>query len=136
MMEGELAYDYGIKFSETFRNIATGDISAIARSSIGVTHGLFGPTFAPARERFRPFVTLKAGFIDFRFSSSLLPLGSIESTLLGLRTSSLNLAVYPGAGVQASLGPVGLRLEAGDEIYFNKGGHNNLRIAFGPTLRF
>ena len=136
MMEGELAYDYGIKFSETFRNIATGDISAIARTSIGVTHGLFGPTFAPARERFRPFVTLKAGFIDFRFSPSLLPLGSIESTLLGLRTSSLNLALYPGAGVQASLGPVGLRFEAGDEIYFNHGEHNNLRVTFGPILRF
>jgi hypothetical protein len=136
MMEGELAYDYGINFNETFRNIATGDIAAVGRTSIGVTHGLFGPTFAPTRERFRPFITLKGGFIDFRFSPSLLPLGPIESTLLGLRTSSLNLALYPGAGVEASLGPVGLRLEAGDEIYFNNGGHNNLRITFGPILRF
>jgi hypothetical protein len=65
MMEGELAYDYGIKFNETFRNIATADIAAIAHTSIGVTHGLFGPTFAPARERFRPFVTLKTGLWIF-----------------------------------------------------------------------
>ena len=136
MLEGELAYDYGIKFSETFRNITTGNIGAIARTSVGVTHGLFGPTLTRASEHFRPFVTLKAGFVDFRFSPSLLPLSGLESTLLGLRTSSVNFAVYPGAGVEASLGPVGLRLEAGDEIYFNHGGHNNLRITFGPILRF
>ena len=136
MMEGELPYDYGIRFNEAFRNITTGNIAAIARTSVGVTHGLFGPTFEPARERFRPFVTLKAGFVDFRFSPSLLPLSGVESTLLGMRTTSLNVAIYPGAGVEASLGPVGLRLEAGDEIYFNHGGHNNLRITFGPILRF
>ena len=136
MMEGELAYDYGINFSEAYRNITNGNIAAIGRTSIGVTHGLFGPTLKPARGRFRPFVTLKAGFIDFRLSPSLLPLSTFESTLLGLRTSSLNAAIYPGAGVEASLGPVGLRFELGDEIYFNSGAHNNLRITFGPILRF
>jgi hypothetical protein len=31
---------------------------------------------------------------------------------------------------------VGLRFELGDEIYFNNGAHNNLRITFGPILRF
>jgi hypothetical protein len=74
--------------------------------------------------------------MDFRLSASLLPLGTIESTLLGIRTSSLNVAIYPGAGVEASLGPVGLRFEMGDDIYFNGGAHNNLRITFGPILRF
>src|SRR5579862_4665012 len=43
MLEGELAYDYGLNFDEAFRNITTGDIVAIERTSIGVTHGLFGP---------------------------------------------------------------------------------------------
>jgi hypothetical protein len=136
MMEGELAYDYGINFTEAYRNITNGDIMAIGRTSIGVTHGLFGPTLEPAKGGFRPFVTLKGGFVDFRLSPSLLPLESAVSTILGIRTSSLNAAIYPGAGVEASLGVVGLRLELGDEIYFNRGGHNNLRITFGPTLRF
>src|SRR6267142_6616294 len=44
MFEGELAYDYGINFDEAFRNIRNGNIVAIERTSIGVTHGLFGPT--------------------------------------------------------------------------------------------
>jgi hypothetical protein len=136
MMEGELAYDYGINFHEAYRNITNGNITAIASTSIGVTHGLFGPTLQPAKGRLRPFVTLKGGFIDFRLSPSLLPLTTFESTLLGLRTSSLNVAIYPGAGVEASLGPLGLRFEMGDDIYFNNGPHNNLRITFGPILRF
>jgi len=136
MMEGELAYDYGINFHEAYRNITNGDVTAIGRTSIGVTHGLFGPTLQPANGRFRPFVTLKGGFMDFRLSPSLLPLGSVESTLFGIRTSSLNVAMYPGAGMEASLGPVGLRFELGDEIYFNSGAHNNLRITLGPILRF
>ena len=69
-------------------------------------------------------------------SLSLLPLTTFESTLLGIRASSLNMAIYPGGGVEASLGPVGLRFELGDDIYFNNGAHNNLRITFGPILRF
>jgi hypothetical protein len=136
MIEGELAYDYGINFDEAYRNITNGGITAIERTSIGVTHGLFGPTLQPDKGRFRPFITLKGGFMDFRLSPSLLPLSTVESTLLGLRTSSLNVAMYPGAGVEASLGPVGLRLELGDDIYFNSGAHNNLRVTFGPILRF
>jgi hypothetical protein len=97
---------------------------------------LFGPTLQPDKGGFRPFVTLKGGFMDFRLSPSLLPLSPVESTILGIRTSGLNVAMYPGAGVEASLGPLGLRLELGDDIYFNNGAHNNLRITFGPILRF
>jgi len=136
MMEGELAYDYGVNFEEAYGDVANGNISALERTSIGVTHGLFGPTLQPAKGGFRPFATLKGGFTDFRLSPSLLPLGTVVSTILGIRTSSLNPAIYPGGGVEASLGPVGLRLEVGDEIYFNNGVHNNLRITFGPILSF
>jgi len=136
MFEGELAYDYGLNFDEAFRNVTNGDIVAIEHTSIGVTHGLFGPMVQPAHGHFRPFATLKAGFIDFRLSSSLLPYSSVASSVFGLRTSNLNAALYPAGGVEASLGPVGLRFEMGDEIYFNSGAHNNLRITFGPIVRF
>jgi len=136
MLEGELAYDYGINFDEAYRNISNGDIVAIERTSIGVTHGLFGPTLEPAKGSFRPFVTLKGGFVDFRFSTSLLPYSNLASAILGIRTSSSNAAIYPGGGLEASLGPVGLRFGLGDEIYFNNGGHNNLRITLGPIIRF
>jgi hypothetical protein len=136
MLEGELAYDYGINFDEAYRNISNGDITAIAHTSIGVTHGLIGPKLQPGGGGFRPFVTMKAGFIDFRLSPSLLPYSSLASSILGLRTSNVNAALYPAGGIEAALGPVGLRFEVGDEIYFNNGGHNNLRITFGPIIRF
>ena len=136
MMEGELAYDYGINFEEAYLNIANGNIAAIERTSVGVTHGLVGLKLQPSGGGFRPFVTLKGGFVDFRLSPGLLPLSNAVSTLLGLRTSNLNAAIYPGAGVEAAIGPVGLRFEVGDEIYFNNGAHNNLQVTFGPILRF
>jgi hypothetical protein len=136
MLEGELAYDYGLNFDEAYRNVITGDITAIKRTSIGVTHGLFGPTLIRGEGHLHPFATMKAGFIDFRLSTSLLPYVDIVSPILNLRTSNLNAALYPGAGIEATLGPIGLRLEAGDEIYFNEGAHNNLRITFGPVIRF
>jgi hypothetical protein len=136
MLEGELAYDYGLNFDEAYRNLVNGNLAAIERTSVGVTHGLVGPKLQPSGGGFRPFVTLKGGFMDFRLSPGLLPLSNAVSTLLGLRTSNLNAAIYPGAGVEAAIGPVGLRFEVGDEIYFNHGAHNNLRVTFGPIVRF
>jgi hypothetical protein len=94
MMEGELAYDYGINFEEAYRNVANGNIAAIERTSVGVTHALFGPTLQPAKGGFCPFATLKGGFTDFRLSPSLVPLGNVVSTILGIRSSSLNVAIY------------------------------------------
>lgn len=135
MLEGELAYDYGVNFDEAYVNLVTGNVAAIERTSIGVTHFLVGPKFRP-HGRFRPFATMKAGFVDFRLSPSLLPYSNVVSALLDLRTSNVNPAIYPGGGIEPAIGPVGLRLEFGDEIYFNSGAHNNLRIACGPILRF
>ena len=136
LLEGEFAYDYGINFDEAYRNVVNGSIAAIERTSIGVTQGLIGPKLQPSGGGFRPYVTLKAGFVDFRLSPSLLPYSDVASAVFGLRTSTLNAAIYPAGGLEATLGPVGLRLEAGDEIYFNRGAHNNLRITFGPIVRF
>ena len=139
MAEGELAYDYGLNFKEAFRNVINGNLVAIERTSVGITHGLFGIKLQP-NGGFLPFVTMKAGFVDFRLSPSLLgsvvPGSTIISDILGLRTSSLNAAIYPGGGLQAAIGPLGLRFELGDEIYFNNGAHNNFRVTFGPILRF
>jgi hypothetical protein len=136
MLEGELAYDYGINFGEAYRNIVNGDIAAIENTSVGVTHGLFGPKLQPAGGGFRPFITLKGGFMDFRLSPGLLPLSNAVSTILGLRTSNWNAVIYPAAGVEATVGPVGLRFEVGDEVYLNNEAHNNLRLTFGPIVRF
>lgn len=136
MVEGELAYDYGVNFEEVYNDVANGDVKAIEKTSIGVTEGLFGPKLQRADGHFRPFVTLKGGFVDFRLSPSLLPYSGVTSAVLGIRDANVNGAIYPGGGATATLGSLGLRLELGDLIYFNEGAHNNLRITFGPIVRF
>ena len=136
MVEGEIAYDYGVNFEEAFHDVVNGNLVAIERTSVGVTHGLFGPKLERSSGHLHPFVTLKGGFVDFRLSPSLLPINGVVSSFLGLRTSNVNPAIYPAGGLEATLGPVGLRFELGDEIYFNNGAHNNFRLTFGPILRF
>jgi hypothetical protein len=136
LAEAELAYDYGVNFEEAYNDVTNGDIKAIEKTSIGVTEGLFGPKLQRADGHFRPFVTLKGGFVDFRLSPSLIPYSGVTSAVLGIRDSNVNAALYPGGGATATLGPLGLRLEFGDLIYFNNGAHNNLRITFGPIVRF
>ena len=37
MVEGELAYDYGVNFQEAYSNIADGNVTAIEQTSIGFT---------------------------------------------------------------------------------------------------
>jgi hypothetical protein len=39
-------------------------------------------------------------------------------------------------GLEAFGGPIGIRLEVGDEVYFLNGARNNLRVTFGPQFRF
>jgi len=85
MMEGEFTYSYGVNFREVYRSITNGDVTAIERTSIGVTDGLFGPMLQPAHGHLRPFVTLKGGFIEFRLSPSLIPYSRVVSTALGIR---------------------------------------------------
>ncbi len=52
MLEGELTYDYGINFEEAYRDVANGNITAIESTSVGITHGLFGPKVQPAKGGF------------------------------------------------------------------------------------
>ena len=63
-------------------------------------------------------------------------MGTFFSSVDGLRANNVNGVLYPGGGLQGHLGPIGLRLDVGDEIYFTHGSHNNLRVALGPTFRF
>jgi hypothetical protein len=62
--------------------------------------------------------------------------GTFTSSVDDLRAHNVSGVIYPGVGAEAFWGPIGLRLDVGDEIYFRDGTHNNLRIAFGPSLRF
>jgi hypothetical protein len=81
-------------------------------------------------------VTVKGGFVNFRFDNRPATFDTFASSVEGLRSRNVNGMLYPGGGLEGHLGPVGLRLDVGDDIYFNRGTHHNLRVAFGPYIRF
>ncbi len=133
--EGELNYDFTQAFTEGFTDTGTGSVTFV-RSDLRVLHGLFGPKLQAGHGAIRPFVTLKGGFINFRFDPRPVTASTFLSSVEDLRAKDVSGVLYPGGGLEGHIGPVGLRLDLGDEIYFNNGAHHNFRMAFGPVLRF
>lgn len=130
-IEAEMAYDFRRNYTYTFANGAT-DVNVT--SGLRTLHGLFGPKFQTGSGPFRVFVTGKVGFDNFDVTNQNAPTGFSNS--VALTTGATYLAVYPGAGFEAFAGPIGIRLEAGDDVFFNNGAHNNLRASIGPQFRF
>jgi len=133
MLEAEMSYDFNQVFTESFDN---GGSITVNRSNYRLLHGLFGPKLALGHTNFHPFVTIKGGFVDARFDAAPATLGTFVSNVQNLRDKNVMGSVYPGGGLEGHIGPVGLRLDVGDEIYFNGGTHHNFRASFGPYIRF
>lgn len=131
-LEAEMSYDFRRDFTSTFSNGVT---TTLVRTRLRPLTGLFGPKFQTGGGPVRAFVTGKVGFVNFDTTNSG-PLTGFTGQLGAIETGNTRFALYPGGGIEGFLGPVGLRLEVGDEIYFDNGGQNNLRVTFGPTFRF
>jgi hypothetical protein len=135
-LEGEMSYDFDQVFTESFRDSTTGAV-IVRRSGLRTLHGEFGPKVNLSEHwHVHPFVTLKGGFIDFRVNHAPATIGTFFSSVDNLRRKNVDGVLYPGGGFEGHAGPLGIRFDIGDEIYFNSGTHNNLRIAFGPYVRF
>lgn len=132
--EVESAYDFRQGYATTTNNGTGG--GTITNSNVRVLHFMVGPKFQTNRGPVRLFITAKGGFDDFMFSNAPATFGTVGNVFGYLRASNLDATFYPGVGAEAFWGPIGLRVDVGDEIYFTNGPHNNLRIAIGPTLRF
>lgn len=136
-IEAETSYDFDQQVTENFAS--TTGVFFTRSTGMRILHGEFGPKVNLGEyHHFHPFVTVKGGFINFRTNSLNVPatLGTVTSNLTSLRTSDVNGVFYPGGGVEGRIGPVGLRCDVGALIYVNNGSHGNLRISFGPYIRF
>jgi len=132
-LEAEMAYDFKRNFTTTFSN---GITTQFVSTDLRPLTALFGPKFqAGTSGPIRVFVTGKVGFVNFNISNQSAPAG-FQSSLGAITTGDTRVALYPGGGVEGFWGPFGLRLELGDEIYFDNGARNNLKVTFGPALRF
>jgi hypothetical protein len=132
-LEAEMAYDFKRAFTTTFSN---GIASELITSRVRPLTALFGPKFQTSGP-VRFFVTTKVGLINFSTSvnNEGIPSG-FTGAVNGVTAGDTKFAFYPGAGVEGFWGPIGLRLEAGDNLYFDNGARNNLRVTFGPQFRF
>jgi hypothetical protein len=130
-IEAEMAYDFKRNFTNTFTN---GITSVTVNTGFRTLHGYFGPKFQTGSGPFRIFVSAKAGFDNFSISNQNAPTGFTNA--VGLTNGTTAFALYPSGGFEAFAGPIGLRAEAGDDVFFQSGAHNNLRVTFGPQFRF
>jgi len=127
-----MAYDFERNFTRTGTH---GVSTTFIKTGVRLLMGLFGPKFQTSGP-FKFFVTGKLGFIHFTTTSSAVTRGTVATVISGIGGGGTHFAMYPGAGVEGFWGPFGLRLGVGDQIYLNNGTYNNLRVTFGPQLRF
>lgn len=132
--EAEAAYDFSRAFTEG-QSDANGTLS-IVRTNVRLIHGLFGPRINLGVHNIQPFVTIKGGGMAFRLDNAPVTFGTFGHNVGNLRVNSVSPVLYPGGGLEGHIGPIGLRADVGDEIYFNHGAHHNLRVTFGPVFRF
>jgi hypothetical protein len=130
-MEAEMSYDFKRSYTSTFTD---GITTTAVTSQLRTLHGFFGPKFQTGSGPVRLFLTGKVGFDNFSVTDQNPPAGF--TTAVGLGSGATHFAVYPGGGIEAFAGPFGIRLEAGDDIFFDGGAHNNLRVSVGPQFRF
>jgi opacity protein-like surface antigen len=133
-LEAEMGYNFDQVFTEGFTNTGNGSVTVV-RSNFHMVDGLFGPKFQ-TRGRVRLFFVAKGGFVHTGLSNEPGSVSGFVSSVEELREHSIDGALYPGLGVEGFLGPIGLRLEGGDLVYFRNGMHNNPQVTFGPTIRF
>jgi Outer membrane protein beta-barrel domain len=134
-IEGEFAFDFNRGFVDSFENEFGG--ASYVTSGVRDLHALFGPRFSVDRGPIRPFAEVKVGFDSFTFNNLPQGLNSLSNPIQNLRNQTLNAALLLGGGLEAKVaGRVGVRLDVGDELYFNNGVQHGLKATFGPVVRF
>jgi hypothetical protein len=132
-LEGEGSYDFKHPRVEIVSTGTGGfDVSSLR---LGVIHGNGGFKFQLKDGSF--FLFAKGGLLTFLPDVRTTTLiGSIASNAPRSGTGFSEAVFYPGGGIGFHAGPLGIRVDAGDEIFWDEGVKHNLRITFGPTVRF
>jgi hypothetical protein len=134
-LEAEMSYD----FKRNSLRIASNGGTTIFTATAGLRPltGLFGPRVQIAsRGPFKVFATGKVGFVNFSITGALPSGSTFINSVNNVPDGNTHVAFYPGAGIGGFWGPFGVRMDVGDEIFLNNGARNDLRITFGPQIRF
>lgn len=130
-LEVEGAYDFRQSRTET---VTSGATTSTYRADLRTTSFLFGPKFQTSGP-VKVYGTLKGGILNFSVSTASAPLG-FTNTLRTIRDGDTNGVFYPAGGIEAYAGWFGVRVEAGDMMYFDRGANHNFRLTVGPQFRF
>lgn len=133
VLEGEMAYDFERNATASITDLNNN--TTTVRSNLRLIHGLFGPkiqTTGPVRV----FAVLKGGLLNFSVAHSGVTAGNVSNQFGNIADGDTNGVFYPGGGVEFNAGFIGLRLEVGDEIYFDNGANHNFKFMGGPQIRF
>jgi len=107
-------------------------------SKLGILHANAGLKVQTRGGSFFAFV--KGGVNQYRTEAQVQTLIATPTSITTVQLPDRNYMkgiLYPGAGVGFHAGPLGIRLDVGDEIaWINGSANHSLRVTFGPTLRF
>jgi hypothetical protein len=137
-IEAEMNYDFERNYTTTTTTGTGGTVTtSTVTSKVRPLTGLFGPKFQFGTSGpVRAFVEGKVGFINVTETNNAPSTTTFTNSVAGVGGPGTHLAAFPGGGIEFFAGPFGLRAEVGDEIWVNNGANNNLRVTFGPTIRF
>lgn len=131
-IEGEMSYDFERSTTQT---ITSGGITNTFRSNLRLIHGLFGPKFQTTKGPIRAFIVVKGGLLNFGVGGPVTA-GSFAKQIGTIQDGDTNGVFYPGGGIEFNAGPFGIRVEAGDEMYWDNGVNHNFKFMGGPVIRF
>jgi hypothetical protein len=126
-LQAELEAAYDVKYANF----------VLTNSKMGILHANGGLKVQTAGGSF--FLFAKGGANQYFPERTI---QSVTGTPASVTTSTVSLnsfthaVFYPGGGIGFHAGPLGIRVDVGDEIFWSSGAHHNLRVTFGPTLRF
>jgi hypothetical protein len=130
--EAEGSYDFRHPRVEIFNNGINASVDTL---SLAILHGNGGLKFQLKDGSY--FFFIKGGVLNFMPEVKTTSVIGTISNNNGIATSDFTKgSLYPGGGVGFHAGPLGIRIDAGDEIYWSHGAKNNLRVTFGPSIRF
>lgn len=137
-LEGDFAYDFNREATSQFcfGSGCVFGIVDVTNTGVRLFHGLFGPKVQTGGRHLRLFGEVKGGFVHMAAETTLTEQGNPIFIPVSFSSSETHGTLFPGGGVEFLKQRWGLRVEAGDEIFWSSGTHHNFKLMTGPELRF
>lgn len=132
VVEAEMAYDFQ---GSVTQSITTSGVTNTFTTNLRLIHGLAGPKFQTTKGPVRVFAVLKGGLLNFGVSGPVTA-GAFANQISTIQDGNTDGVFYPGGGIEFDIKFIEVRVEAGDEIFFDHGANHNFKLMAGPQIRF